>query len=304
MKRLIYFQIIIFLPIVLCSIQPKTVLLQPGQTCQDFFLRYKEEQTEIYAIKDDENSYLSIDNLKMPSFIIVCEKMNPSFATVYKISKTGDLHTEQMFFVSFLMEKLKQQDDNTIYQAKRAKLYNRGDERKRSKSTPLRKTVFDKVSVNRKESIQFIKEAKKEYENISYQIYIYMFKSPCSMCLNAYNNIIKSFPNLEIKVYFTSFFRFLKDSILYDQKIRNLEVTSQCLSEFDSSKKNELKTYKYLLKKKQRNEILECINKKTISTLQAHQNNKQLSFYQISVKSSYAERIKDLKKILGLYTTN
>lgn len=307
----------LFFPIVLGSIQPKTVLLLPGQTCEDFFLEYKEKQDRIYSEIDDDKSFLSDENLNMPSFIIVCKKYNPTFASIYFVSKTGEFHTEQKFFMNFLMKKLEEEDKNIVKKVKKEiNQKHENVEKKRSKSHNLKKIDLDGGPSKKEQNkgnnlIKIVTSEKKnietkedEYDSIAYQIFIYMVKSPCAMCFKAYQNLIKKFTKLKIKVFFSSFFKFNNDLILFEKNIRNLEVTVTCLNEIKEENKNlgykNHNNYYYFNNDFERRRILDCINQKTISAIKSYTQSKNLSFNQISVKSRYSSRIKDLKNILGI----
>lgn len=324
MKLLILVCFLVTVPSIFGFIKEQSLSFWKDDTCESIFNKFKEDQDYLYAERNG-NSF-SLGGEIMPGFSVICDKKAHE-AKAYLFSKTTDLDSEQEFFLSFLLEKINKKDkelvalsqanesldkkNNNIHQKKRSQseesLTLNKDNNSKLENNNLRRSkswTNTKILNQPKAKKGTFEYEQNIYQSINYEIFIYVKKSPCAVCLNMYNNIINSFPNIRIKAFYSSFFYFRNANIINEPHLSSLFVTKRCNQKViatNNFKNNRLhRKNNYFAKQMNNKEILDCINYETISSLKNNNFGERLFFKQIEVKPMNLQRVSFLKKSMGL----
>lgn len=239
----------------------------------------------------------------MPGFAVVCNKTQPINAYIYTINKKGKLHTEQNFFFQFLYEKINYHEENQHHikddfdqrHQVNKQIFpglNQKTKFKKSHTISYKNKTFQDLELN------LLKE-EQLFGTLSYDVFIYVKKSPCAECLNMYDNIQKSFPQIKIEVYYSFPFYYKNNEIVKDTRIQKLKVTDECLKRLKIEDKSIFEKGFYFYDQGGQERLINCINKRTIINIKTRSKNQNLSFYQEN-NEKILFRIHNLKRELGL----
>ena len=135
---------------------------------------------------------------------------------------------------------------------------------------------------------EFQKHEEESYKKINLEIFIYVLKSPCTVCESMYENVIEKFTSLTIHVFYSKLFKYENKNIIH--KVAALTTTGRrCFNQ-------------HQYRRNWKNLILECINNETKNKInQQTLYGGRLTFKQIAVQMRKSLHVKHLLKAMKLY---
>lgn len=162
----------------------------------------------------------------------------------------------------------------------------------------------NKISIKEKELFEetLSKNIVYDQNSLNYELHIFLPKSPCIKCLNAYENLVKNVKRLKIHVYYSIDFRYNNEGILQDKTIQSFSIYGRCLNKVRkqvSSKIINKENNNIQFSSIEQSKMLNCLSTETLREIQ-EETIENLFFHQIDLHSKYSERIKFILRTLYL----
>lgn len=293
-----------------CSLEVvKEIECDNENDCKDKFENYLGEQKRLFAAKEyskqeketrkkktlqpimqmldgdnkDKNTnndfFLNLDGTSAPGFGMMIPSLEGTKnqdkkkikAKIFSVSKQKEEHTEHILLREFLFDLLS----------------------------------FDAESNQRTEPSQNIETEKKNLKKKEAIFFIYVNNSPCAVCTERYNNIVKE-TKIKIYVYYTNRFTMqafpTKEQELID--LRKTSMYRNCDSKLAEAEKNNFSgsqitdprnSKKIALFQK---EMCNCINEKVEELHGKKENN--INYKQINLNQKYEFRIQAINDLLTI----
>lgn len=284
--------VILMMCIFLCEIKCMSIVGQVKcfneEDCKVKFSQFLKTQKRIFAWDEDDNQdgssireqgkkqsfYLNLDHSKAPGFGMciffnndynkekeINEHNTEYIANIYSFSKIDTEHTEKMLLQELILDMSFDIDKQKI-------------------------AIGEKNIVNKDEDSEL-----EALSKINGAIYIYVNNSPCLVCMERYEKMLKIL-KIHFYIFYTNTYKMKQLPKNEKGEIEKLTIYQDCKKEYES-KGNKMKK-----DNSKSNTICQCINEKVQKQLKYGNGN--IKYIKINLNSNYIPRLLAVQKLFNL----